>query len=101
MFIDTYKLVMDDEINPFNKLPKTVRFQLMTTLAYMWCTIFSLSIGSYVFFGTSVIFHTLFLIGVFFTADLFRRANKDRIDHRMAYRDKKDGGVMYDDIWGG
>ncbi|MEM7618145.1 MAG: hypothetical protein AAF244_02060 [Pseudomonadota bacterium] len=72
----------------------------MTTLAYMWCVIFSFGIGSFVLFGTSVFFHTLFLIGLFFTADLFKRANNDQLDHRIAYRNKKDGTVLYDDIWG-
>ena len=101
MFKEAYRLIMDDEENAFNKLPKIVRFQLMTTLAYMWCIIFSLGVGSYVFFGTSVVFHILFLLGLFFTSDLFRKADQNQKDHLMVLRDKKDGGALYDDIWGG
>ena len=100
MFKQAYDLVMDEDKNAFSALPKTVKFQLMTALSYMWCAVFSLGIGSYYMFGTSVIFHTLFLLGVFFTADLFSKARDKKIDHRDAYKDR-DGGVRYDDMWGG
>ena len=80
MLNKTYKLIMDDNTNAFNSLPKTVRFQLMTVLSYMWCAIFSAGIGSYFIFGTSVIFHTLFLAGLFFTASLFERARNNEIN---------------------
>ncbi len=79
----TYKLIMDDNTNAFNSLPKTVRFQLMTILAYMWCAIFSAGIGSYFIFGTSVIFHTLFLAGLFVTASLFDRARNNVISQEL------------------
>jgi hypothetical protein len=95
-----YRMIMDDDENPFNKLPKTTRFQLMTTLAYMWCALFSAGIGSYTFFGTSVILHTLVLVGIFFTAYFFYKAENNQIKNREVYIDQKDGGVKYDDIWG-
>lgn len=76
MFKNFYSMVMDDNTNAFNTLPKTTRFQLMVTLAYMWSVMFSLGIGSFFILGTSVILHTLIIAGLFFTADLFRRARK-------------------------
>ena len=42
----TYKLIMDDERNPFNGLPKVVRFRFMLILSYMWSAVFSIWIGS-------------------------------------------------------
>ncbi|NQZ14806.1 MAG: hypothetical protein HRT94_08300 [Alphaproteobacteria bacterium] len=101
MFSDTYKLIMNEDQNAFRSLPKVVKFQLMVTLAYMWCAIFSFGIGSFFFFGTSVLFHFLFLIGIFFTADLFKRAQQRQLDHRICYRNITDGSALYDDIWGG
>jgi hypothetical protein len=74
-----YDLVMNGDVNGLRKLPKIVRFQLMVVLAYMWSAIFSIGIGSYIFFGTSVLLHTLVLIGIFFTADLFRRYEQGHI----------------------
>ncbi len=100
MFTQTYDLVMHEDKNAFSALPNIRKFQLMTILAYMWCAIFSLGVGSYVFFGTSVVLHMLVLIGIFFTADIFRKARERSMDHREAYRDR-DGGARYDDIWGG
>jgi hypothetical protein len=93
---------MDEERNPLQKLPKTTRFQIMVSLAYMWCAIFCLGVGSYVLFGVSLALHTLLLVGIFTTTYIFERANKQQIiSPRNSYKDKKDGGVMYDDIWGG
>ena len=48
---DLYKVVMDSSMNPLAALPKMVRFQFMSMLAFMWS-------------------------GLFFTADTFRRARK-------------------------
>jgi hypothetical protein len=61
--------------NPLKSLPKMVRFQLMTTLAFMWSFIFTMWIGSMQFFGPSAVMHTIVLIGVFFTAEIFKKAN--------------------------
>ena len=76
MFKRAYQIVMDDTKNPFMRLSATVRFQLMTVLAYMWCTIFSVGLGSYAVFGTTVILHTLVLCGIFVTAYYFKGAQK-------------------------
>ena len=69
---------MSPNKNPLRHLPKIVRFQFMTTLAFMWSLIFTLWIGSIAYFGPSVIIHLLILIGVFFTADVFRKAKKNK-----------------------
>jgi len=78
MFKETYALLMSPNKNPLRHLPKIVRFQFMTTLAFMWSLIFTLWIGSIAYFGPSVIIHLLILIGVFFTADVFRKAKKNK-----------------------
>lgn len=104
MFKKAYDVIMNENVNAFKYLPNYVKFQLMSTLAYMWCGVFSLGIGSFMWFGTSVVFHTLFIAGIFITAELFKRARNhelDHLDHRKAYKNKKDGTAMYDDIWGG
>ena len=74
MFKESYALVMSPNSNHLKGLPKMVRFQLMTTLAFMWSFIFTMWIGSMQFFGPSAIVHTLVLIGVFFTAEIFKKA---------------------------
>ena len=69
-----YNLVMDPNRNPLQALPKMVRFQYMVILAYMWSAVFSIYIGTIALLGPSIAAHTILLIGVFFTADVFRRA---------------------------
>lgn len=71
-----YNTVMDSSINPLSTLPKMVRFQFMSMLAFMWSGVFSLWIGNLALFGPSAIGHMVLLVGVFFTADTFRRARR-------------------------
>ena len=71
-----YNTVMDSSINPLSALPKMVRFQFMSMLAFMWSGVFSLWIGNLTIFGPSAIGHMILLLGVFFTADTFRRARR-------------------------
>ena len=99
----TYKLIMDDERNPFNGLPKVVRFRFMLILSYMWSAVFSIWIGSMFSLWPMIVGHTAVIVAIFFTADAFRvAAGKARqTDHRSMYKDPKDGCAMYDDIWGG
>ena len=72
MIKNSYSVVMNTELNPFRNLPKMVSFQFMTTLAFMWSFIFTMWIGSINMFGPSALAHFLILIGVFFTAEIFK-----------------------------
>ena len=76
MIKETYAVVMSPNVNPLRNLPKMVKFQIMTTLAFMRSFIFTMWIGSMQFFGPSAVMHTIVLIGVFFTAEIFKKANK-------------------------
>ena len=100
MLRQLFQIVMDPETNPLRALPKIVRFQYMLILSYFWSAVFTIWMGSYVVFGPSVIGHTALLLGIFFTADLFRRAREESRHHRDAMRDSTDGTVLYDDLWG-
>ena len=100
MFANIYRLVMDPERNPLRSLPKMVRFQLMVVLAYMWSVVFSIYIGAISVLGPSIAVHTILLIGVFFTADIFRRARERARSYDELFHDPADGGAMYDDVWG-
>ena len=116
MIRSSYNVVMDPERNPLQALPKLVRFQYMAVLAYMWSVVFCLYIGAIALIGPSIAVHTILLVGVFFTADIFRRAGQQALSHdnllrlhrgeprAMSYdemfKDPRDGGAMYDDVWG-
>ena len=95
-----YDLVMDPNRNPLQALPKMVRFQYMVILAYMWSVVFSIYLGTIAVLGPSIAAHTILLIGVFFTADIFRRARDRSLSYDELFKDPADGTAMYDDVWG-
>jgi hypothetical protein len=82
-----YNLVMDPNRNPLQALPKMVRFQYMVILAYMWSAVFSIYIGTIALLGPSIAAHTILLIGVFFTADVFRRARARSLSDDDLFQD--------------
>ena len=45
----------------------------MTLLSFMWSIIFTLMVGSYLVLGPTLLLHVLFLIGVYFTSDVFKK----------------------------
>ena len=97
----TYQAIMDPRRNPLRHLPRTVCFQYMCILAYMWSAIFAIALGSALAFGVSLVGHVAVLVGIFLTAEVFRSARRQSLHHRELYSDPNQPGVRYDDIWGG
>lgn len=71
-----YASVMNEEENPLQRLPKVVRFQLMVVLSVMWTTIFSLALGSWLWWGELVIGHVAIAVGILITGMTFREAER-------------------------
>ena len=65
---------MNTDYNGIASLPNMVKFQLMIILSFMWSIIFTFIIGSYLVFGPTMIAHILFLIGIYFTSDIFKKS---------------------------
>ena len=75
--IKLYKLIMDSKHNPLSNIPDTnTRHLIMQILAWMWCIIFSMWMGSIVVFGIIAIAHALLIAGVFITAGVFETAKR-------------------------
>ena len=75
--IRIYNLVMDSRHNPLSHIPDTnTRHLVMQVLAWMWCIIFSMWMGSIVVFGISAVAHALLIAGVFITAGVFETAKR-------------------------
>ena len=75
--IKLYNLIMDSTKNPLSNIPDiNTRHMIMQVLAWMWCIIFSISVGSIVAFGISAIVHTLLLAGIFITVGVFQTAKR-------------------------
>ena len=77
MFLKIYTLVMDSRYNPLSNIQDvTIRHLVMQLLAWMWCIIFSMWMGSIFVFGLSAVIHALLIAGVFITAATFETARR-------------------------
>ena len=75
--IKLYNLIMDSKRNPLSYIPdNNTRHLVMQLLAWMWCIIFGMSVGSVTVFGISAIAHALLIAGVFITAGVFETARR-------------------------
>lgn len=80
--------LFDHEKNGLQRLPKVVRFQILSVLAVMWAFIFAIITAEFIHFGinitTSIIAHILVIGGIIFT-----RSRLNRID---GYNGRAQGG---------
>ena len=75
--VDCWNTVMDHRINPLSNIPDMqTRHVVMQLLAWMWCIIFSLSVGSITVFSVSAIAHTLLIGGLILTVATFETAKR-------------------------
>ena len=74
---NSLNMIMDDRRNPLSNIPDMqTRHVVMQLLAWMWCIIFSISIGSMTVFGVSALAHSLFIGGLIFTVATFETAKR-------------------------
>ena len=74
---NTWKLIMDWRYNPLSHIPDmNTRHMVMQVLAWMWCILFSMWVGSVVAFGISALAHALLIAGIFITAGVFETAKR-------------------------
>ena len=77
MIKQTWALIMDSEKNPLRHIPDiNTRHMVMQVLAWMWCIIFSMYIGSIAAFGISASIHALLIAGIFITLSTFETAKR-------------------------
>ena len=77
MIKQTWSLIMDSEKNPLRHIPDiNTRHMVMQVLAWMWCIIFSMYIGSIAAFGISASIHALLIAGIFITLSTFETAKR-------------------------
>ena len=75
--IKIYNLLMDSRHNPLSQIPDTnTRHLVMQVLAWMWCIVFSMWMGSIVAFGVSAAIHAILLAGIFITVGVFETAKR-------------------------
>ena len=71
--------VMYSDKSPLRHIPNPqVRHMILQILAWMWCIIFSLYLGSYIIFGLSAAAHALILAGIAITVSTFETARRKK-----------------------
>tara|TARA_R100001126_G_scaffold102652_1_gene88000 strand:+ start:486 stop:776 length:291 start_codon:yes stop_codon:yes gene_type:complete len=74
---NSWNVIMDNRYNPLRNIPDVnTRHLIMQILAWMWCIIFSMWLGSVIAFGISAAIHALLIAGVFITAGVFETAKR-------------------------
>ena len=72
---DSWNSVMDADKNPLRHIPDTnTRHMILQVLAWMWCIVFSLYVGSFWVMGVSMVGHALVLAAIVVTVATFETA---------------------------
>lgn len=78
--IRMYHLIMDSRHNPLSHIPDTnTRHLVMQVMAWMWCVVFSMWMGSILVFGFSAAIHAILLAGIFATVGVFETAKRNPV----------------------
>ena len=74
---ECWNSVMDYEKNPLSNIPDfSTRHMIMQVLAWMWCTVFGILVGSMYMGVFSMLLHTLLLGAIAVTVATFETAKK-------------------------
>ena len=74
---DCWNSVMDDKRNPLSSIPDfSTRHMIMQVLAWMWCTVFGIIVGSMYMGVFSMVLHTLLLGAIAVTVATFETAKR-------------------------
>jgi hypothetical protein len=77
LVVNMWNGVMNHEVNPLKHIDDLqTRHVVMQFLAWMWCIIFSMSLGSWAVFGVSAVSHALLIAGVVATVATFKVAQQ-------------------------
>lgn len=80
---DSWATIMIVDKSPLGNIQNLMaRHMVFQILAWMWCIIFSLMVGSWIVFGVSAIAHVLFIAGIFITYSTYRTAEKTTFQYR-------------------
>ena len=74
---DSWNSVMNADKNPLRHIPDTnTRHMVLQVLAWMWCIVFSMWVGSFWIMGASMIGHALVLGAIVVTVATFETAKR-------------------------
>jgi membrane protein YdbS with pleckstrin-like domain len=96
--VNNWNAIMDAEVNPLRHIKDLqTRHVVMQLLAWMWCIIFAMSVGSVTVFGISAVAHALLIAGIVVTVATFETAKRkpqvfNRYKYGVNYSGRGNGG---------
>ena len=73
-----WNVVMDHEVNPLSSIPDfSTRHMIMQVLAWMWCIVFAIIVGSMWAGVVSMMLHALLLAAIAITVATFETAKRN------------------------
>ena len=89
---DSWNGVMDADINPLKHIPDiNVRHMVLQVLAWMWCIVFSMYVGSIFVMGVTMIAHVVFLAAIVITVATFEAAKNNSSIFKLRLEHKTNG----------
>ena len=89
---DSWNGIMNAEMNPLKHIPDTnTRHMVLQVLAWMWCIVFSMYMGSIFVMGVSMIAHILFLTAIVVTVATFETAKNNPRAFKLRLEQKTNG----------
>ena len=89
---DSWNGIMNAEMNPLKHIPDTnTRHMVLQVLAWMWCIVFSMYMGSIFVMGVSMVAHILFLTAIVVTVATFETAKNNPRAFKLRLEQKTNG----------
>ena len=89
---DSWNGVMDADINPLKHIHDiNTRHMVLQVLAWMWCIVFSMYIGSIFVMGVTMIAHVIFLAAIVITVATFETAKNNSNSFKVRLEHKTNG----------
>ena len=89
---DSWNGIMNADVNPLKHIPDTnTRHMVLQVLAWMWCIVFSMYIGSIFVMGVTMIAHVIFLAAIVITVATFETAKNNPRTFKLRLEHKTNG----------
>ena len=89
---DSLNGIMNADVNPLKHIPDiNTRHMVLQVLAWMWCIVFSMYVGSIFVMGVTMIAHVIFLAAIVITVATFETAKNNSNSFKLRLEHKTNG----------
>ena len=89
---DSWNGIMNADVNPLKHIPDiNTRHMVLQVLAWMWCIVFSMYVGSIFVMGITMIAHVIFLAAIVITVATFETAKNNSSIFKLRLEHKTNG----------